>query len=304
MKSINPDTIVCEGSSPQYSAQGTNSIKWISKNSISCDTCPVVNITALQNDNLILYSKDANQCDFIDSISIRVIPTQNVTSEVFLCLGEDSIQINNQWIKQDTNIVQNLKNIHQCDSIVNTTVRILSKAIYQFPDTITLEESTQYTIIYQPTRRPNENWSWQSDLPISCSSCDQAIVTATKDGEVLLTIEDENGCTQIHRIIFKIKKQTTKIFIPNIISPNGDQLNDVLDIFSDDPNLQINFLRIFDRWGELIYEAKNQTLQNYKPWNGTFRGKNVINGVYIIHGHFVFSNGKSQEVAQDISVIR
>lgn len=118
---------------------------------------------------------------------------------------EDSIQINNQWIKQDTNIVQNLKNIHQCDSIVNTTVLILSKAIYQFPDTITLEESTQYTIIYQPTRRPNENWSWQSDLPISCSSCDQAIVTATKDGEVLLTIEDENGCIQIHRIIFKIK---------------------------------------------------------------------------------------------------
>ncbi|MBK7467970.1 MAG: gliding motility-associated C-terminal domain-containing protein [Saprospiraceae bacterium] len=304
LKLFNPDTIVCEGSTLQYSAQGTNSIKWISKNSISCDTCPVVNISALQNDNLILYSKDANQCDFIDSISIRVIPTQNVTSEVFLCLGEDSIQINNQWIKQDTNIVQNLKNIHQCDSIVNTTVRILSKAIYQFPDTLTLEESTQYTIIYQPTRRPNENWSWQSDLPISCSSCDQAIVTATKDGEVLLTIEDENGCTQIHRIIFKIKKQTTKIIIPNIISPNGDQLNDVLDIFSDDPNLQINFLRIFDRWGELIYEVKNQTLQNYKPWNGTFRGKNVINGVYVIHGHFVFSNGKSQEVAQDISVIR
>lgn len=304
LKLFNPDTIVCEGSTLQYSAQGTNSTKWISKNSISCDTCPVVNITALQNDNLILYSKDANQCDFIDSISIRVIPTQNVTSEVFLCLGEDSIQINNQWIKQDTNIVQNLKNIHQCDSIVNTTVLILSKAIYQFPDTITLEESTQYTIIYQPTRRPNENWSWQSDLPISCSSCDQAIVTATKDGEVLLTIEDENGCIQIHRIIFKIKKQTTKIIIPNIISPNGDQLNDVLDIFSDDPNLQINFLRVFDRWGELIYEVKNQTLQNYKPWNGTFRGKNVINGVYIIHGHFVFSNGKSQEVAQDISVIR
>ncbi|MGB3130041.1 MAG: gliding motility-associated C-terminal domain-containing protein, partial [Saprospiraceae bacterium] len=137
-----------------------------------------------------------------------------------------------------------------------------------------------------------------------CSSCDQAIVTATKDGEVLLTIEDENGCTQIHRIIFKIKKQTTMIIIPNIISPNGDQLNDVLDIFSDDPNLQINFLRVFDRWGELIYEVKNQTLQNYKPWNGTFRGKNVINGVYIIHGHFVFSNGKSQEVVQDLSVIR
>jgi hypothetical protein len=65
LKLFNPDTIVCEGSTHQYSAQGTNSNKWISKNSISCDTCPVVNITALQNDNLILYSKDANQCDFI-----------------------------------------------------------------------------------------------------------------------------------------------------------------------------------------------------------------------------------------------
>ena len=68
--------------------------------------------------------------------------------------------------------------------------------------------------------------------------------------------------------------------------------------------MQINFLRIFDRWGELIYEVKNQTLQNYTAWDGTFRGKNVTNGVYVIQGHFVFSNGKSQEVVQDLSVIR
>ncbi len=63
-----------------------------------------------------------------------------------------------------------------------------------------------------------------------------------------------------------------QIFIPNSFSPNLDGLNDVfspntLGILSYD-------LKIFNRWGELLYSGSI-------PWDGTFKGKIVEDGVYM-----------------------
>ena len=62
-------------------------------------------------------------------------------------------------------------------------------------------------------------------------------------------------------------------FIPNAISPNGDGINDRLNIrcVNEYPNAEF---RVFSRWGNLVYEGP------MNQWDGTFNGRNLPDGSY------------------------
>ncbi|MGB1151978.1 MAG: gliding motility-associated C-terminal domain-containing protein, partial [Schleiferiaceae bacterium] len=75
--------------------------------------------------------------------------------------------------------------------------------------------------------------------------------------------------------------------VPNFFTPNGDMVNDRLDIVSD--NADELHQRIYNRWGQLVYES-------YLPdesWDGTFNGAPVAAGVYFLE--IEVSNAYSQE---------
>lgn len=70
----------------------------------------------------------------------------------------------------------------------------------------------------------------------------------------------------------------TKVFIPNAFSPNGDGLNDVFTpVFQGGSDI---IIRIFNRWGELIFINKNG-----EGWDGNNKGKPAEQGIY----HYIVS---------------
>ncbi len=66
---------------------------------------------------------------------------------------------------------------------------------------------------------------------------------------------------------------------PNLFSPNNDGLSDTFEIISlkQFPNFK---LKIFDRWGSLVYDYNNNGNPLPIWWNGTIKGKPVSEGVY------------------------
>ncbi len=97
----------------------------------------------------------------------------------------------------------------------------------------------------------------------------------------------------------------TDVFIPNAFSPNFDGTNDYFMIMDGGDIEIVNHFRIADRWGNIIFEAKNFPAndQTY-GWNGTFKGKDVVNGVYVYMVEVVFRNGESRLLKGDIAVVR
>lgn len=75
----------------------------------------------------------------------------------------------------------------------------------------------------------------------------------------------------------------SRIFIPNAFSPNGDDVNDkfsisTLSIFTNTQLKDLQFdLRIFNRWGQLIWETTDAN----KSWDGTYHGEIVESGMYV-----------------------
>ncbi len=70
------------------------------------------------------------------------------------------------------------------------------------------------------------------------------------------------------------------IYVPNAFTPNGDEINDRFTIkHSDVCNVQEFELKIFDRWGRMVYETK--TTDPTQAWDGTFEGRELQQGVYM-----------------------
>jgi gliding motility-associated-like protein len=66
----------------------------------------------------------------------------------------------------------------------------------------------------------------------------------------------------------KVTKGTQSIVIPNVFSPNGDNINDVWNIraLKDYTNCTVE---IYNRWGQLVFRSMGYQ----QPWDGTYNGK-------------------------------
>jgi gliding motility-associated-like protein len=74
--------------------------------------------------------------------------------------------------------------------------------------------------------------------------------------EVLLITETSNGCIDTLRLFYEVLPDD--IGVPNVFSPNGDGQNDFLE-FKNAQFLRENKLRVYSRWGNLVFESDNYT---------------------------------------------
>ena len=72
--------------------------------------------------------------------------------------------------------------------------------------------------------------------------------------------------------------------IPEVFSPDDDQINDVFEIIGETHPCAIKSMRIFNRWGETIYDSLEN--QGKLIWDGKYKGQACPIGayVYIIEG--------------------
>ncbi len=71
------------------------------------------------------------------------------------------------------------------------------------------------------------------------------------------------------------------IYLPNAFHPDGDGFNDVFKIYtSSDVRGTVQSFRIYDRWGEVVYETHGEDLHKVK-WDGRYKGALMPPGVYV-----------------------
>ena len=103
----------------------------------------------------------------------------------------------------------------------------------------------------------------------------------------------------LSRII--IVDQPSDLIIPNIFSPNGDGVNDFFYLRSS--NIKTLSIRIYDRWGILVYQALDSTKSVF--WDGNDRnGKPHAEGVYYYTLEATGADGKLFNKKANITLVR
>lgn len=144
---------------------------------------------------------------------------------------------------------------------------------------------------------------WIPSDQLSCSDCPNPTLTATKDQLIQLKVIDVDGCESVTTIQIKVNTKNDDIYLPNTFSANQDQLNDYFYPKSAKEK-NVRTLKIYNRWGELIFENNNFKTNDEKAgWNGTFRGVAAITGVYLFLMEYE-SEGKIIQLTGDITLIR
>ncbi len=118
-----------------------------------------------------------------------------------------------------------------------------------------------------------------------------------------LTVFDINGCSGSDDIYVDVDKNR-KVYIPNIFSPNGDNFNDEFAVYLGPGVVQANYMRIFDRWGELLYEKEDILPGDSNGWDGHFRGKVVDSGVLVYIIEVTFEDNITLLYRGDVTVVK
>lgn len=117
-----------------------------------------------------------------------------------------------------------------------------------------------------------------------------------------IVVATSGNCTATDTVIIHAKILTCgedDFPIPNAFTPNGDGINDILDLSSD--VLSELRISIFNRWGQCVFSCDSPSDCR---WDGRFNNTDCLPGVYTYTCHVRCHNGVENDFKGDITLIR
>ncbi len=168
------------------------------------------------------------------------------------------------------------------NSASNTlTVTPLPQIALVNPSAMACENAAAGLEVLNPNTGYTYSWSYQSQPVGSGSSINVNPLTPSNTGTYSVTATDANGC--FNRTSGLIDIKVCETMVPEIFTPNGDGKNDGFEIRNIE-NYPDNHLKIFNRWGNLVYQ-KDGYLNEFTGYanTGDAAGKEKLpSGTYYV----------------------
>ena len=117
-------------------------------------------------------------------------------------------------------------------------------------------------------------YNWIPSEGLDCSDCPEPVASPPFDQVYILALADENGCVAYDTTEVLIKDQRS-FYAPNAFTPNNDGKNDEWRVYGE--GIKEAQIRVFDRWGSMIFETHDIT----QGWNGTYQGQRLGPDTYV-----------------------
>ena len=115
---------------------------------------------------------------------------------------------------------------------------------------------------------------------------------------VQLNASNALGCADSIQQCSLIVIPDGSVFIPNAFTPNSDGINDGFNDLG--VSMTAVTLKIFDRWGELVYYSEDMNA----AWDGTCKGKPLQGGAYVYEADVTFIGGSTKKIKGDVTLLR
>lgn len=193
------------------------------------------------------------------------------------------------------------------DSVVITEPPLLT---VDLGEDLIVELGEMVTLFADVNTDPNfiAFWNWNPIVDVQCPNCQEQKFSPERDTIINIEVVDSAGCVATDHIEIEVNLTRT-LFIPNAFSPNGDGINDFFGVYTQPAKIRsIPVFRIFDRWGEQLFERENLDapveLNSTNSWDGTFNGELMQVGVYVYYIEVEFVDGKVEVYQGDFLLAR
>jgi len=189
-----------------------------------------------------------------------------------------------------------------CMDTTRQTIIVNPLPVVTMPGELTINAGFPVTIpaVYSAN---TVNWIWSPAAGLSCANCPTPVALPKLNTSYQVYFTDDNNCSNTGRIQINVLCGKGNLYIPNTFSPNGDGSNDFF--YPRGTGLErVKSLRIFNRWGEVVFEKKDFPVNNANAgWDGRFKGQKPKADVYIFQAEVFCENGELLRLNGNIALI-
>ncbi|MCW3483701.1 PKD domain-containing protein [Chitinophaga sp. PC14] len=272
---------------------------------------------------------DDNGCVNTDAVKIRVVQpfTVYATPDTVLCLG-DKLPLRawgTDYYKWEGTGINDPNKASPVATITSTSQYTYKVTGYDkegcFSDnkTLTVRVNPRPTVNIGPDRESmagiplyltsvtsNDviSWTWTPPQDLGCFTCPMTEALPNISTRYVLEVANGYGCKKTDDMFVHIICRESAVFMPNAFTPNNDGKNE--RIYPKGKGVkEIGWLRIYDRWGTLVYERTRFPINMPAVgWDGRSRGKEAPAGTYIYSMQTVCESGEHFEFKGNITLIR
>ncbi|HZH64927.1 MAG TPA: PKD domain-containing protein, partial [Flavisolibacter sp.] len=312
------DVFICRGSFTQLTASGAETYNWNANASLSCISCTTPLAAPTDSTKYYVTGTTRFGCSSTDSVVVRVHQpfTLQVGPGDTVCSGSTvRLQASGtdkySWIPSIA-----VADATAGSTTANPTITTLYKVVARdnfdcFADTgyVAIKVWPYPTVDAGPDKRVNIgstfplqptysadiiDYEWTNPLQtLSCVTCPSPTVqTKGAQNTYAVKVKNAGGCVSEDEITVYAICNGANLFIPNTFSPNTDGKND--KFYPRGSGLsQIKSLRIYNRWGEVVFIKSNFNANNAEAgWDGTYKGKSLPPDVYVYTCEVVCMNNE------------
>jgi gliding motility-associated-like protein len=319
------DSALCAGQSYQFNGSTSEpNFNWRPVEGLSDTTIlnPIVSVDS--STYYILSSLGTNGCRGWDTVNLSVKPSPVIDAgpDTALCNGETyvipatSSTPNFQWTPtaglDNPAILNPIFNGSQTSTYLLVATDEVTGCVRT--DTLRIGVGANPTLdagpdkdvcddeMYTITAVSNGKFfTWIPAAGLSDSTILNPVFNGVDSAEYILIAADDAGCKTIDGL--KLRVISCYLKVPQAFTPNGDGNNDHFTVFG---SLEQYEIRIFNRWGEMVYNSRdvNELGDLSRGWDGTYKGKVQELGTFAYYIVGKDASGKSVEKKGNLTLIR
>lgn len=168
--------------------------------------------------------------------------------------------------------------IHQPDTVL----------ISVLPNPTEVELGSSLDLTSTTNQSGNVTYEWFPAFGLSCYDCANPTFNGVYSQIYVVRAVTDSGCVGSDTLQVTVIPNYN-LFIPNAFTPNGDGTNDYWQIFGKLSGVKQIEVQVFNRIGEKVFESHDLDFK----WDGTYKGKDSPNGVYVYQLKIVWIDNHS-----------
>lgn len=300
--SISGPFVYCIGGNTTITASGGTNYVW---NDASSSTTESITVTA---GNYIVTVTGSNGCT---DTALAVIvespnPIASIAAPPIFCEGTTAIltasggtnylwsnasSSNTTTISAGGNYTVTVTDINGCSSTASSIVTESPQlGSFTLADTVTNCYAQPVTLDATTANASSYLWSTNESTPT---------ITASTSGVYTVTVTNSCG-TQTHSVEAVVEVCACDFVLPSAFTPNGDATNDDYKIAFLCQNISSFTMRIYNRWGEKVFESNDYTI----GWDGKYKGDAQPTDTYSVYidVDYTESNGEAKRLSKISSI--
>ncbi|MEO6833797.1 MAG: gliding motility-associated C-terminal domain-containing protein, partial [Chitinophagaceae bacterium] len=322
-----PDTTICLTDSATLNPHGGMSYVWSPAGSLSCSACTNPFAFPVVNTRYTTIGTDIHGCSNADTVTVRIRTktTASASPTTEICSG-DTVKLvatggtKYQWIPAIGLDSPKAANPHASPDSTQHYIVVVQLASC-IPDTVAVDLIVHPTPVVSAGKNQTmiagdkvqlqaigssfiSHWEWSPGDDLSCINCASPEASPKASTTFIIVAKTEFDCRATDSVRITVICDNKQVYIPNTFTPEGNGVNDVF--YPRGRGLKvINHFRIYDRWGEVVFERSNMQVDDRSQgWDGKKNGKPLSPDIYVYTVDAVCDTGEPIKWQGDVLLLR